>query len=383
MFYIIIFIAIAFAAQLQIFSKKEYKYTFMIFSFALTLLSIIRFGSGTDYFAYAYHYGVNADSIIESVSMQTNMNIGYRVIMGVFKSLGIGFDIFVFVISMFIMILYLSIINNNSKARVLSLFALFAIYYEIYVNSAMRQGLAMAIVFYALFKYFQRGKNIQYLILVLLAVTFHPSSLIMIAAPIIKFMYKRTFNLAWFNISIFILAIGFYFFRISRLIVTVANLVGIDIVYQSSEANYLSILLRLVFLMLIYILYKNNKSTSITEFEKVLIYIYYVGSLLFIAISDIQMFSRVLEYFTLLEIVLIPNLIINIKDVYSRIAIYYFFVVLVGVIFVKDLASFTEQSDYKRIGATEYRYVTIFNKADILEYRNILPEIQQQYISDK
>ena len=50
-------------------------------------------------------------------------------------------------------------------------------------------------------------------------------------------------------------------------------------------------------------------------------------------------------------------------------------IVVIGIVFIKDLASFTEQGEYMKKGALEFRYVTIFNKEEINEYRNIIPII--------
>lgn len=128
-------------------------------------------------------------------------------------------------------------------------------------------------------------------------------------------------------------------------------------------------MLRLLFLVYLFHLSKN--SIDLSSFEKSLIYIYFIGSIIFFATSNIPIFSRLLEYFIISEIILIPNLIIKQDSIKNRISYFSLITVIFSIFLIKDLNYFTIQQRYYETGAMNYRYTSIFNKSKIHEYREV------------
>ena len=332
---------------------------------------MFRFGSGMDYFGYMTYYSLNSETILDSIQYQSHLDIGYRALMGIFKTLHLNFEIFIMFTSFMVMLIFLKVIKEKSKFKLLSLLIFYAVYYSIYIDSAIRQGIAMSIFFIAFYKYMKEGKMLKYLLMIILASLFHSSALIMVIVPIIRKIYARMFNNKILNIilllsSLFLcLSSGF-----SNAAIQLGSVFGMDTdVYTVTDFNPMAIALRVISLLFVVILYKSNKKENISEFDKLQIYTYFLGSILFISVANIQILSRLLEYFTLLEVILIPNLIKGIRFKDTKVASFAFVIMLIGTIFMKDINSFVKQGYYYEGGATNYKYVTIFNKEDIYKYR--------------
>ena len=376
MTYITLFIIIVVISYFQFFSKKDSLSWLIIFGIVLTLLSMFRFGSGTDYFGYLMYYSSSPDTMWDSIQYQSHMDIGYRVLMGLIKSFNLNFDFFIMFISLVIMFMYLKVIRENSEFKLLSLLIFYAIYYSIYVNSALRQGIAMAIFFVAFYKYFKEEKTFKYLALIILASLFHSSALIMTLMPIVRYIHKRMFNNKMLNIMLLAFSLFLCLSKLGNIVIPLGSLFGMDSTIISTSFNPMAIALRIISITFIFILYKSNKKGNISEFDKLQIYTYFLGSILFISVANVELLSRMLKYFTLLEVILIPNLIKGIRFKSTKVACFTFVIMLMGTIFIKDINSFIEQGNYYEGGATNYKYVTIFNKEDIYKYRIVtIPDL--------
>lgn len=367
--YITLFLIILVVTFLQFFSKKVTTFWFILFGIVLTSISMFRYGSGTDYFGYMMHYSLNPETIMDSIKYPSHMDMGYRVSAGIFKGFHLSFDIFIMSTSFVVMFIFLKVIKENSKFKLLSLLIFYAVYYSIYVNSAIRQGIAMAIFFLAFYKFFKEGKTFKYLLLIILASLFHSSAVIMLLIPAIKYIHKNTFSNKILNVFLILASLFLCLSGFSNTIISLVNISGTGASYEVTSFNPMALALRAISVAFILLLYKSNKRDSINEFDKLQIYVYFIGSVLFISVANMEILSRILEYFTLLEVILIPNLIKGIRFKTTKIASFAFIIMLIGTLFIKDIGSFIDQGNYYETNITDYKYVTIFNKDDIYKYR--------------
>jgi len=220
---------------------------------------MLRFGSGTDYYGYLMYYNSSPDTIWDSIQYQSHMDIGYRVLVGFFRGLNLDFEFFIMLISLLIMFAYLKVIKENSKFKLLSLLIFYAVYYSIYVNSALRQGIAMAIFLIAFYKYFKEEKTFKYLTLIILASLFHSSALIMTLMPIVRHIYKRMFNNKILNIMLLIFSLFLCLSKLGNIIIPLGSVLGMDSSIVPTSYNPMAIALRIIIIMFVYILYKSNK----------------------------------------------------------------------------------------------------------------------------
>jgi hypothetical protein len=159
------------------------------------------------------------------------------------------------------------------------------------------------------------------------------------------------------------------FSNASQLILKIGRFLGMSTLYEASSYNPFAIALRIISLALIYTLYKSIPSKDVSEFDKFQIYTYFIGSVIFISASNVQILSRILEYFTILEIILMPNLVRNMKFNLNKFAGLSFIIVLVGLIFIKDMSFFVDRGQYYNKSILGYKYVSIFNKYELYDYR--------------
>lgn len=368
MIFLAILIIMGYIAFFSTIYKKNSKIIFFIFTFIILILSMFRYGTGTDYIAYLNYYKVNQVGVINSIKFNNHMDIGYRIFMGISKKLGISFEGFIMIISFIMIALVTYMIISNSKNRILSLFVFYSIYYQIYINSAIRQGIALSIFIYAFYKYLKNEEIKKYIIAIMFAALFHKSILITLIIVLINNKIEFLFHKTKLNIFFLFTAITIFLFQGEGLIVTLFN-----INYKPEEVKILAILLRVLILMFIIYLYVNSEKNSVGKFEKLQIYLVYIGLIIYFIFCRINIMSRLTEYFSIIEVILIPNLLTYLKGVNlsKRTVCVAFYIIICSSIYIKDTKSFLEQGSYFSKNILDYKYISIFNKDEIYLYRKM------------
>ena len=152
---------------------KQYTKTklklFIILAFIIPLIiGGLRYNVGTDYMMYLYAHQHNID-----------IDLGFSIFSNVadlFNNFKILFILYNFFTLLFV---FLGLENIKSKNRTLAYFAFLFLYYTTSFN-AMRQMLAVAIVFYA-FKFITEKNIIKFTITILFASIFHTTALFILA----------------------------------------------------------------------------------------------------------------------------------------------------------------------------------------------------------
>ncbi len=371
MIYILILFIISFSTLISVLLNRDFKILTIIIFFIITVMSIFRYGSGTDYFGYEYHYLVNPISLYDAVYYNSNINIGYRVLMAFFKSNGVNFQIFIGIISLFMMSIYLYVIVKNSKIYIISLLIFYSLYQAIYVESAIRQGIAMSIFFIAFFIFYKENKKKEYIFLIIIGGMFHYSVFIAITVPIIDIFYKKFFSNFLFNIVISVISIICFLLKGDLILIKVLNYLGLNINYSSGTLNILAILLRIVIILFLFLLYKFSCENRVDNFNKKCIYIYFINTLIFIAFSNMGILSRATDILCLIDVILIPNLIWANNNKLIKLLGIIFIIFVMNTNFIKDKISFLNQGSYFDKNILNYPYVSVFNKNDIAKYRVI------------
>lgn len=159
------------------------------------LVSILRFGVGTDYFNYVVIYndllGISPRQIFENNAH--NIELGFYGIIKVSEILTHNYYL-MFGISSFLTIIffYLGLKRFNPKHKALIYFLFLTTIYPLSFN-AVRQAIAMSIFFYAS-TYIVTKKPFKYLLIVLLASLFHISALFMLPVYFVRLVIKKNNN---------------------------------------------------------------------------------------------------------------------------------------------------------------------------------------------
>lgn len=371
MFYISLFLILLIGVWIQLFTKHTMKFLFVVLSLCLLLVTSCRYGLGTDYFSYQYHYNLIPHDFASVLEADSHMDIGFRILMFIFKSYNLKFYIFTASIGFLTLILYLVTINKNSKKPIVSLFLLYSLYWLVYVNSALRQGLTMALFIFAFYQFVNTKNTVRYILIILLASLFHKTALIGLVVLVIHKFYRRLFNNKQFNILLGFIALFLFLIKGDIIIFNLLNAIGITISYQSSQANILAIMLRGINISLIYFLYRNIQCKDKTESLKFQIYLYFTSVLIFIATANTPIISRAIDFLMVIEIILVPNLLSSLSIRFDKLILTGTIVAISGVLFLKDMGADLTQGDYYNNKIQSYPYVTFFNRDDITKYRPI------------
>jgi hypothetical protein len=362
-------------------NKNETKY-FVIFSyFVLLLFASFRFGIGTDYFSYYRIFSLLPDnfsdiSLLQIVSFSLFVEPGFSLLMILFKSLNLSFSYFIALCSFISLSLSLYTIQKYSINRLLSLFIFFANYYMIYIESALRQGIAMTIFLYAFYDFIYTKRKVNYYLLILAGMTIHVSIVITLCVPFIMKIHKNIFRNPIIIIIMAMMALASSIFmpRVFGFIFSIFS--KKSYFNRSLSLNIFPISLRILEMILVYILFRKNY-LMLSDREIMAVKVYISGVYIYLTISSVGQ-SRVSEYFTFIEIILIPNLLSYLK-IKPRLVYYTVFLSLFVILFYKDMYSFIDQRKLKSNRIIDYQYVTIFNKEKIKEIQLNLPKERFYY----
>ncbi|MHB9293980.1 hypothetical protein Holit_03102 [Hollandina sp. SP2] len=354
-------------------TKKDESFIFTTVCYLCLLsISVFRFGIGTDYFNY-YSIFYFVPESFSGISLQkfiiSQIEPGFWAISILIKSLNLPFTYLIAFCSFISLSLIFYTIQKKSMQKTFSVFIFFANYYMVYIENTLRQGIAMGIFIYALYDFLQTKSFKKYCILILLGCTFHITIIVALCVPLIVRISLKTILNPIFLFCITLLSLVFSFV-VPRLIVLVLS--GLFPRYLSyarkTEINIMPLLLRLLELVLVYFLTKRT-CHRLGQREIMCVKFFIFGCLFYFSLSSISVFSRLTEYFMFIEIILIPNLMFNLRPNENKL-FKIFFSFLFLLLFFKDLNSFSYQGNFRSHRVIDYPYVTIFNKDAI---KNIRP----------
>lgn len=373
MFYICTFLIIVYFSFMNGFLRKKENISFLVIGLSVAIITSLRYGLGTDYFGYQFTYNYIPSNFIKTLEAQDeHFEIGFRVIMSLFKFLDYNFETFVMFITIVIFMGYIYVIWKKSNYKILSFLIVYSLYYEVYISSALRQGLGMVIFFIAYYKFIENKEYKRYIVSILIGSLFHKTILIGLIIPIICKLYKKNFYNVKLNIILVFASITGLLLRADRIIYFMLKFIGSQgsVSTQSSISIY-PIAIRVLMIIAIYILYKTCNESDISEFDKIQIYTYFIGVIIYISISNISMFSRVVDILTMVEIIIIPNLISKSKIKQVGICIVPCYMFVLGILFIKDINASLYQGNYYNKELLNYPYVSVFNKSEIFNFRPI------------
>lgn len=296
---------------------------FILFIILLVFYSIRNYTVGTDTLNYVSHYLYNYNPY--QYGFNEDVEIGYQYL----DYLVIKFtnDYFwLFIVCGFITIYsYLYVINRYSNNFIFSLFIYLLFGFYTFAFNGLRQGLAIAICFFAL-PYLLSKNKLKYFSLIILASLFHISSLIML---FIYFLIYLKFKLEYKVLLTFILSLLGSNYLINYLAEENSRYEGYT---QPSEVAGGYIVFLFYFILGIFVYFFGSKERHQSNNYQKIEQIYLCGIFLVLPIvllgTNPSGPQRILNYFTPMLIFLIPYLLDKIK---SNFIIYIF--ILLSIIY--------------------------------------------------
>lgn len=270
---------------------------------SLILIAGLRDASvGTDTSAYLYAFD-NANSL-----KFRSLEFGFSYFNYLFHNLGINFQAFLIVIA-FITISSLTwLIKSYSKNYFLSYYLYVTLGFYAFSMTGLRQSIAVSLTMVALI-FLLRNKKISFLLLVAIASTFHISAIIFFLVPIFS-KWKLSKNSA---ILFYLLSLSIFF--ISGPILNLMNeLLPLSYILDYSNkgtSNPIVIIVYGLIPLAAIIFWPRQQETQIFS----LLYIFSILNFAIYIISlDIVMISRLGLYFSIYSIILIPNIINDLRS---------------------------------------------------------------------
>ncbi len=366
--YIVIFVCLFLFSIMSFFNPKQ-DYRYYLLFFALSALLCFRYGQGTDYFSYNHIYdSFPTFDIAINNPYGIHTEWGYRFLCALFNVLHADFTVFVFCVSVFEMVMLHRFLSKYSHNAVFSLFLFFPTFYLTYYFSIIRQGIVLAVFLGLMVDCLFEKKWLKYIILNIILVFIHSSALFLLVVPIIlKLRLKTIYVLLACGVLLgMVMSNGFV-----ANFLTYIPFVGKQISnYLQSSISWMALLERVIsFLIVSYLFYsKYNKEISkeMTGFMK----IYSFGLALYFVLMPFPLISsRMMAYFKVFEIILIPALLVVFSK--ERLAIAAIVFAISTVMFFKNIGSYIAQGTYFDIvNVFTYPYISVFNKDDIWNYRN-------------
>lgn len=312
-------ICTALAAIIQILPQphKEKEKIYMVFSFLLLLF----FHSFADPFSlddlpvyYQRFNDLSTMSWAECVHVQDfNMELGYRLFMKLVTFVSTDFTLFLFVYSLFLLLLYYFVIKNYSPSLILSILVFLLTTYNqsLFV---IRQHLAVACCL-ATIPLIVNRDLIKYMLLCVIAFLLHRSAIIFIPMYFLYNVDLRKFN-RWV-----IIGGGALFFVFGPLLIRLASELGyysyaINETYEGM--NYVGFFISVSFLILFVLtLKKEDYSSGVNK----IVYLALVFSTLIDLFGVGYAIGRLGLYFSVFTILAFPISISQIKNQFVKVGL--------------------------------------------------------------
>lgn len=345
---------IVFFAIVEFVTKKQSKILYVIAFSVLTLMICLRYGQGMDYFSYYYLYYTPVHG-----------EAGYTFLTDVFRYLNVPFDIFIIVISLFMMIMMNRFLKRYSNHRMLSLVLFYPTMYLTYYYSALRQAIAMAFFLGIMLEWLEEDRYIRYLLGCVVVASFHSSSIVVIVLLIAKKMPVKV--LGFFVPLASAMGIAFTFPQIRAFM---EKYPSISLYMGDSNISVFGLLERVCMFGLILFLYMIIGKEQRTKTMTFLLQIYMVGFMASIATFPFSLISsRIGAPFKAVEFALFPLLIYQLPRLGKWVTA--FIMMYTALMLYKNINAYISQTNYNReVTVFNYPYVTIFNKEDTKYYLN-------------
>lgn len=268
----------------------------------------------------------NMNSLIDNSS---RFEIGYQIYT---KIVGILFDTYqaLFIISAFFCISCICFgIYKNSKNWQYSLFLFIGLRFYYFFLSGLRQSIAVSIVFVA-YVFLKENRKILFIILVLLASTFHFSALIfLLVLPLSKLKLDEIAipKILFTTFLIYILFNPLLSFFLSHMPAYYSHYLVTEAASTNNLADFINAIIPCLFLLVAKTTgFKLNKEKDNIDKNSTFIYsdidtqmsFLLVGAGLSFIATRASILDRMVQYYWIFSIITISNIIFSIKDKRSR-----------------------------------------------------------------
>lgn len=354
------------------------RYEFKVLFVVLLLILILRFGQGTDYFAYRYIYNMLSPTRLDlSRYERLHGEIGYLLICNLFRIAKAPFEVFVAFTAIFEMVCFYRFAKVFQIDTPFTWVLAYPTLYLTYFFSAIRQGITTAIFLGILLPLLLEKKYRRYILVTLFCVSIHSASIVFLLA-IFMAKIKKVSTIQYCCIGAWLA--GFILTTApARTLIMSLGISSINYyLYAGTDVSILSVAERIFFIAIISMLYELIcKRKKMNDTYRTLFLCYLLAMSLygvFVGYSLIS--SRLGGVMRFVELYLLVYGI-KLMELRTKAFVVTFFIVLETFMLTKNINAYITEGNYKdSITVTLYPYVSVFNEDMIYKVKNV----QQVYM---
>nr|BCB22846.1 EpsG family protein [Erysipelothrix tonsillarum] len=299
------YFALIFPIVLYFLPKISTRTKYILALIPMFIIIALRFGHGPDYFAYEFYYNsLNTDTLGQLVDHQKQIELGFRLLEYPFIHFGLSFHTFIASLGSILLAIYSFWIYKSSDDPLLSLIIFYGMFFNVWVLSALRQSIVIALVLVLLFRKDKKLEPWKKIFVILILTFFHKSALYIIPfLVLLKFNWNRKRLLVVLGIALLTTFIPF------EAILTHFDSIAIikkSLGYLRTTYGFFDFpsIVRLIFIVVV--LYHYNEITK-TEYQKYTVNAFVLGlsSYFVLKFSELTA-SRSTIYFLMLFVIIIP-----------------------------------------------------------------------------
>lgn len=320
--YIAIFTITLLCSFLDLASIPRIRILFAGLCVLLTLFVATRL-VGPDLYTYESFYKIIPPTpyLLKEFMKYTQMSVfepAFLLLNGIFKSFNLSFETFIFIFSSAFMFLFIHKLERYTSLPFCALLV-FAGFVYMTSFSAIRQIMASAIFFYGL-DYLLKGKRQAFLLLLLLALLFHFSAICLFIFYFIGHKRISTRTILIIFLALIPIVVS------GALLKVASSLLKLIPIFPGKFERYLndpmpfwgSVSLFWVITLGICLIYRDKLEMLDKKFN-LFFNILWIGLAIYIVATNFGGFGRVLLYFKLGFIVILPLFVVMIKEFYGKV----------------------------------------------------------------
>lgn len=341
----------------------------ILFNFSyliLLLMVVLRQGQGTDYYNYMEIYKEVQYYSSESWLLLLYRNDpGFAILNYLAQIVGISYKIFSAIFSLFIMILAYPFFYKHCSKSIIPLFFFYTTFYLIYPFSAIRQGFGIAVLLGVLYSYLKEKRYFLYYLISVLVSSVHLSFIVTFILPLI---YHKSISRKYLSIiCLFAIIILIVYNPFEKIAVVLAHGRLDSYIDGSSSTKYLAMVVRLLILIPLFLIPESTyrKNVELNNLRKILLCGFCIYSIF--SFSDITA-SRIETYFRVFEGIFYAKLIHETKLKKISVQICFCYMLLLCVLFTKNINALIDQGNYKNCNIFTYPYLSLFDDEETIYY---------------
>ena len=355
-------------------SRAARQGAFWVCFLLLAAMLVLRYGQGTDFFAYQNYYYQMSDTVIDVPVPGVHGEIGYQFLTNVFRVLHLPFEAFIAFLSLIQMGCLLRFFRRYHIDCVFSLLLAVPTLYFTYFVSGMRQGVVLAVFLGILFPMLEKKQYLAYIAVTILCTLMHSASIVFLAALIAQ-KIRKVSTLQILTVVAWLAGI-LIASPLAQSLIAASDIWAIRYYLKDAGISLAAASERLLFLGIVTWLYFKLDRLGKTNAIFTLAYRCYLMAMALygLLICNGTTASRMASTMRYVEIYLLVYAIAQMPR-FSRYLVTLALLALESFMLVKNINTAIQQGPYRPgVDVMNFPYVSVFNEDVIYECRDLPPE---------